>query len=460
MISMENMQMLKAKEAELDARGLKCVLFVGVAKEGPKLWVDTPANIAGIIDPVIPYAPLEFLEIVKGSVLKAIAYYREKYGENSKDFDSLRRKLNRELEDRKNHMGRTYVPSEVVKNTYYSDKLVKSWEKEGIITEGSQIELVENYENILALRESGYIQDTINNYVQEYYDGNGNSPKMKLAEDGKYFIITDTFDEFCKRGEISKEVKNDVKEALFPSQQGKQGLLERVPFVVPGKDGKKRIMEVRYISARAVIKDPNPDKRIMNLRKGKDQKMQIDNSNRIELFNIDVHAGVYDFLRHARELRDWESPSMTTGFQAFPKNLSAKIDRQLKLIGTFKNPAYGTHAGIGATDKNPLYAGTKTKTDHEKYRKGISYCTYKWHTGSERKTDMVVTWEELRDNCGFPAHTKRKQERRIEMEELRKMLNAMVRFNEAFDGCFSVELTKAPLCLTFTLAKKQTEQGI
>lgn len=458
MIDIERIKNLKERESQLDARGVKNVLFEGVAKEGPQIWVDTPANIKSVIDPVVPYAPLEFLEIMKESVLKSMHYYRMKYGENSNDFDSLRRKLNREIEERKTHMGKTYMPSEVVKNTYYSDKLVRSWEKEGIINAGSKIELVENYKNILALRESGYIQDAINSYVQEYYETDGATPNMKLTEDGLYFVITDTFDEFCKRGEISKDVKNDVKEALFPSQPGKKGLLESVPFIVP-KDGKKKLMEVRYISARAVIKDPTPDKRIENLKRGDSEYMQSENASRIELFNIDVHAGLFDFLRHTEMLKEWKSASLTTGFiPDYPKNLSAKIDRQLKLIGTFNNPAYGTIPDSNSKKHQQLYAGTRIKADHEKYRKGISLCVHNWHTGSSRQTDMVITWDDLHINCGFPAHTKRKHERRIEMEELRKMLNAMVKFNEAFEGCGGVELTKAPLALVFTLLKpKKTD---
>lgn len=418
-------------EEALDKEGIHCFPVRPFNNEGVAQILTTEAFLE-ILEPYLEDAPEAFLTDAKERTLEIIEIHRAKYGEDDPRLNNLRRKINRLLSDRQKQQGTVPIPNTLIRNTFYGDKLIKTWEELGAIEIKGEPVIAENTSKLLSSRTAGYILDAVGSYVKTYYH-NGENPNMTLDSNGKYYVISDTFGEFCKKADITGDTRRLVKEALFPPE-GKAGILERVKFIIPPTDGKKKTsLEIRFISARLTLKQSN--EKLKYLNKGQEDKQE--NDETILAFEMDVHAGVYDFLSHREELLAGKSVKLQDGFQEIPSFLNSKIERHLKTLQKINGEFYGT----------------VLRGNLDKYRQAIAYCINKWNTGKEnRKSDLVLKWEDFfKDLDRWPAHTKDKARRSEELETLKIILNNMIRSKEALEGCENVEKTKPLLALVFHL---------
>lgn len=415
-----------------DTREFQVRFFAGNA-----IITTTPEELVKTLENPIGFSDEKTLLAMKEMVLEATQNYRAKYGENNQTINNLRRRLNRILDDRENQRGTVPIPNTIIRNTYYGDKLIESWKGLGTIEIKGEPQITESTSKLLSSRAAGYILDAVGNYVNTYYQ-EGENPNMNLNSDGKYYVISDTFGEFCKKADITGDTRRLVKEALFPAE-GKAGILERVKFILPQEGSKKYSIDIRFISARLTLKQSN--ERLKQLNKGEDSKQE--NDDTILAFEMDIHAGVYDFLSHREELLAGKSKQLQEGFQNTPMYLNAKIERQLKHIQFISGSLYGT----------------VLRGDLEKYRQAVLYCIDKWNTGKDkRKNNMKVTWEEIYSKLdNFPAHTKRKERRSEEFQTLMLVLNGLKDRKDALEGCTHVEKIK-PLALVFHTQKELSQQ--
>lgn len=416
-----------------DTREFQVMFFYGNT-----IVTTTPYELVKTLEKPMEFADEEALLAMKKMVLEAIQNYRAKYGEDNQTINNLRRKMNRILDDRKNQQGTTPIPNTIIRNTFYGDKLIESWKGLGTIETNGDPQITESTSKILSSRAAGYILDAVGNYVNTYYK-EGENPNMNLASDGKYYVISDTFDAFCKKADITGDTRRLVKESLFPAD-GKKGILEDIKFILPQKGNKKRSVVARFISARFTLTQSN--ERLKQLNKGEDSKQE--NDETILAFEMDVHAGVYDFLSQREELLAGRSAQVQDGFQNTPMYLNAKIERQLKHIQYISGSLYGT----------------VLRGDLEKYRQAVLYCINKWNTGKDkRKNNMTVTWEEIYSNLdNFPKHTKRKERRLEEFQTLNIVLNGL-KDNDTLEGCTNIEKQIKPLlALVFHIKKELPQQ--
>lgn len=365
---------------------------------------------------------------------------RLRYGDNSDpDLERIRKKLYREIKDRKNSEGTTPVPSEVIRTSILTKQYLFNWDgpimdqddngsKE--LIERPAIEFAKGWESTLNRKDVGYILDSIGTYVNEYYANGGPTENMSLESDKKYYIIKDTFSAFCERAGINGKLRKEVKSTLFPGD-GKAGPLERVKLKFPDQErkGKMLFVDVRFISARQIFKTKRT-----NTLPNEDET--------IEGFELDIHAGLYKFLEHKERILKGKGKGYGGfGYQNVPLALNKKIDQILR---------FGYKVAHEGVDKTiPELRGVK-RGDLEKYRQALLYIIDRWNTGlPNRKGDMYIGWGELCDDRGIlPKNTKKRHRRKEDMKFLHLVCQRFLRKEEAFIGCNEIEFQES-LTLVF-----------
>lgn len=395
----------------------------------PALWVKN-------VMPLYESMDIASLYGTKHNILEAAKDYRSRYGETQKDLDNLRRRINRLIAEREKEKGSVPVPNTVIRNSIMSKSMIDSLLASGDLKIEGDPELTKKSGLVLSGGTAGYIMDAVGHYVNTYYR-QGENPTMKLDTEGKYYIIADTFDEFCKKGCIQGNDRRAVKEGLFPSD-GRSGLLENISFIIPTVGNKKLSINVRFVSARLTLKQQA--EQVRNLNRGDVAKQET--SETVLAFEMDIHAGIYDFLSYREDLIAGKKvQGLKDGFQWTPKNLHAKVER------TLEGMRY-----VNTIEKDAFYI----KGSNDRYVQGFVYCLNKWNTGSElRQKNMIVTWQELYEKLdSFPRNTKRKERRQKELETIMALLNTSINTDMIMKGCDRVEVQNNPLQLCFYLKTK------
>lgn len=402
-----------ALEHEIARQGGKTT-YVDLENGGPPRVV-TPESLVTEIEGYIPNADLPQIQLFRRMTNGAQRVYREKYGEPYQDFERLRRKLAREIKSRQDVSGTAPAPNALIRNSHYTRQLFLDWDTVYRPDE-TQIpgpELAEDYVDTLASRPAGYIIDAVESYVREYFE-NGPNDHMKLTSEKDYYVIKDTFNDFCRRADIQGEDRVAVKKALFPPK-GQAGLLERVKFILP-EEGRKYAVNIRFISARQVFTEK------------RDNLLQ-DKTEAVQAFEMDVHARLFNFLEHREDIRGGKAyGKLREGYQHVPIALNAKINRAINLKESLI----------------PVDSRWQPVRRHkDRFRKAILYLIDRWNTGRQnRASDMIVPWGELKDRGILPAHNhgSRKHHRREDMVVVFHVARTVHREQEVFDGCSGIEL--------------------
>ena len=385
-----------------------------------------------LIEEYIPTADILWLNNYKKNVNDAIAKYRIENQTEEPKLINLRRRIQREIKKRELYIGTTPTPNPIVRNSYYNTKILESFSP-GTLTQKDGLsppELAKEYEKILSTKEAGFIIDGIGSYVKDYATTKNNK-KMTLTEDEKYYVIVDSFDNFCKRADVTGDNRKRVKDALFP-KPGLAGLLENITLIIPDKkNGKQMFIEMRFVSARLKGIELRPN-----------QLPDNSTDRKIIFFEMDVRASLYDFLEH----RDGgkKTKTINPGYQMVPIALTAKIDRSLSFMGAVLkkyDPVLSQHYKTGGVVK---------------YRKATLYIINKWNTGSpSRKKDMVVTWKELNEGEILPAYTKNKEKRKLDMDVLSRFIKNFNDSVKVLQGCLNIYMDFKKLTIVFELEAKK-----
>ncbi len=406
-----------------------------ITKIGNKVYTqyNTAEDMLKGVENYIPISDIGQLNLFSRDIRDKNKLYKKQHNEDIPGFKRVIRKIEREIEKRNLYAGSAPQPNTVVRNSFYSTKLLDSMFGDGIIpsmNSGDPI-LAKEYDAVLSTKEAGFIMDAIGSYVQEYFIAN--SKNMRLDDKGEFYVIRDTFNNFCSRADISGLNRRLVKEALFP-EKGKMGLLEQVSFIIP--DNKRQYsLKMRFISARKILSEKRPN-RLPN------------EDESVKAFEIDIHAGLYQFLEQREEILRGKT-RLIEGYQMIPLALSSKIDRvMLRLVQTLTEAGYSNLDVSGECRR--LTDHIKRRGSIERFRPAVMYTIDKWNTGAQnRKGPMLVHWEELHKKGLFPSHTKKKRGRKADMDVLLRITGSIVMENEAYPGCIEVDINKAMDTLTF-----------
>ena len=377
--------------------------------------------------------------------------YRNQCGEQSSILHNLYRKILRQITIREAYEGTTPLPQVVVRNSFYEKEHLRTVEeitrqitteddagqavKKEIVTTGDNI--ADQHRNLLGKKPARFIVDAVGTYVRAYWRDDLSEP-ITLSADGKYYVIRDTFDRFCKCGDIRGDNRRLVKEALFPPP-GETGLLEHVGMLIPDKPH-KRYMDIRFITARIIERSEHatPLHPIQ-------EEEEAASPESIGLFEISVHAGLFSYLEKRKDIQNGKQPKLLEGFWMIPITLGAKIERYVELMFTALEE-WNHHLS-----QLPY---VQRRTSFEKYCKALMYCIHKWFTGQEKRaTPMKIPFDELtrKGILSVHSHSTKRHLRNVDMFIIKMLVNYLIAQMESFSGCREAELDKRKLTITFHL---------
>lgn len=384
-------------------------------------------------------APLEILvEVYKPRVQKWEQDIAHMYGDHSDPhIQRLRRALNRQIKESKGRAGTVPTPQAIVRTTPIDSNYLLNLDGPVVddSVQKSGAALAEGYRATLSRKDAGFILDSVGTYVEDYYR-RGPSSVMHLDGDGNYYIIRDTFDSFCRRSGITGETRRQVREALFPSDPSKAGLLERIKLKMLKDDSNRtHFVTFQFITARRV------------------HTVQRDNAlpnegETVEGFEMAIDAQLYQFLE-SRELIETGKARghVGEGWWKLPRAMNYKVEERLRFMRRLALQAPGTTQRL---------RGLARRGDLEKYRKALTYLIDKWNTGRpNRKRDMVVPFGELSQDMGIlPRNAKKRERRKEDMEALMVLCDSFWSEGEAFEGCTGIEL-RPELALIFHVSPRE-----
>jgi len=389
----------------------------------------TVIPVKNVVDVSISYlkdAPLEILiDVWKPRIQQWEIDIMQMYGDRQDpDIQRLRRALNREIKKRKERAGTVKTPQAIVRTTPIDNKYLLNLDGPVVddMVETSGELLAEGYENILGRKDAGYILDSVGTYIEDYYQ-NGPTATMSLDGDGSYYIIRDTFDNFCKRSGITGETRRQVREALFPTDPGKAGLLERIKLkILRDQDKRTHFVTFQFITARKV----HTVQRENALPNEKET---------VEWFEMAIDAQLYKFLERKDVIETGHGKHhIGVGWWDLPRAMNYKVEERLRYMRRI--------AKVSPGQTKYLKAFTR-RGELEKYRKGLAYLIDKWNTGfANREQDMVVPFSELSKDMGIlPRNSKKRDRQREDMEALWVLCESFWSEREAFPGCSGIELS-------------------
>lgn len=330
--------------------------------------------------------------------------YKKDYNENHPGLEALRRKLYREKEELIKLNGTVTIPAVVRRNINTTIESIKGMEIE---VEGG-IGIEKAFVNELGKREALWALDCIQTYVSDYRE-NKNTDIMKAVELDSlnpFYVINDTFDNFCKRGRIEGRNKRTIKEYLFDKKK-EYGPFNRVSLVVPADNGKHTIIDVNFISITLIERKPKLEYRAKD-QYGKFIEQAEDGSKeefyKIDRFQMILNYNLYNYVEEKRKHQATPSnllPLAHMGYSTLPKAFTYKIE---SFLGTLKKMA--KDPDIEA--ENITGINRALAKDFDVFVRGMHYVQEKWIRGYEKREKfMLVSWKELQINSQFPRHKKK-----------------------------------------------------
>jgi len=330
--------------------------------------------------------------------------YKKVYREDHPGIEALRRKLYREKEELIKLNGTVTIPAVVRRNINTTIESIKGMEME---VEGG-IGIEKAFVNELGKREALWALDCIQTYVSDYRE-NKNTDIMKAVELDSlnpFYVINDTFDNFCKRGRIEGRNKRTIKEYLFDKKK-EHGPFNRVSLVVPADNGKHTIIDVNFISITLIERKPKLEYRAKD-QDGKFIEKAEDGSKeefyKIDRFQMILNYNLYNYVEEKRKHQATPSnllPLVHMGYSTLPKAFTYKIE---SFLGTLKKLANSPEM------RGENISGVKRALlkDFDVFVRGMHYVQEKWIRGYEKREKfMLVSWAELQINSQFPRYNKK-----------------------------------------------------
>jgi hypothetical protein len=408
----EHQEMVKAYAEGTGEKLFETVIF------GQRQLTTLSMLKGAIVDQFHLWGLADLRQFGQPAISTAIESYRQKYGEESTDLHSWRRKLHREIQDREKHAGVTPAPATLVRNATITKQLLLNWEeldgREILNIDGETyqaIDIAPEYRETLSSWEATYTLDAVQTYVSEYWENDDNS---HLQIDDQNIIITDSFDNFCSRARISGKNRELVKQTLFPPKD-EVGPLERVQFLAPHpeKPGKQLFIETYFVIRDEVYGETyNPNTDI--------------EGSQITAFRLRIQRRLYEFLAHKDAIKAGHGKNLFGGgYLQIPKVLNSKIERVLDLLQR-------------QSEFEPVYRSVKY--NRAGFAQATRYVLNRWITGAQnREQPMEVSWGELNERGYLATHRKdRKQRRRLDMKAMHAICVHLHRDGEAFAGCHNI----------------------
>lgn len=345
----------------------------------------------------------------------------------------INRRLGELAESSKPVMVHNYVASAEIKSRDINQYLDYGTDAEFLPLVGgpgkiTALEIKESFKNVLVKREAALIQDSVFNFARRLSEGE--DVPMRLDGDGKYYILTTTFDDFCRSGGISGDDRGKVKAAILT------GLLDQVPFHIV-KDGKPYYVEKRYISRRTTAKGPRRPQaaNLPNLPPANPDQLDGELS-----FELDIDAELFQFI-HARG-----KGNVGAGFLRIPQQLTSKIDR------VFEHVRYWiTEGKLDQVDQLHRQAfEALTNPDSQKLRPAIIFIIQRWEATRKTRGDypLIVSWADLSGRKILPMNDHHPGDRKRDMIGLWAALGSMIEFGDLWTPSMEVRLDPAGLEMT------------
>jgi hypothetical protein len=396
----------------------------------------TPEEMIAYIDKYVANTmSLSMIDMALKNVNLVMENWREEYGEDNKVLYSYRKKLYGIKKKLIPYKGQTTMPSLVRRNIYNTPESLLDL---GIEIE-SEIKFESSFFQELGTKKALFVLDCIGSYVNSYRE-EGPSETMQLVscDNNPFYLINDTFENFCKRGAITGRDKRVVKEYLFGGKKKPSHPLNSLAMVIPSGNGKHRLIEMDFLTVTYLEKSQAGDKlRRMKDDTGKfigdsDQDGKDDDFYQVDTFTMQLNYKLYEYLEYVRTENKQcrtisEGELKHLGYFPYPKVLTAKIQgmlNQMKTLGTIYD----------------LQTGRALERNLDKFVRGFHYIDTKWQTGYERRESlMVVEWSELQKNAGFPKYNKGRAKNKSEdLDVLARIIAQFMEENEAFQGCCEV----------------------
>lgn len=345
----------------------------------------TPEEMIAYIDNYMANTmSLSMIDMALENINNNIKRWREVYGEDNELFNSYRKKLYRKRKKLIPYKGQTTMPSLIRRNIYHtSESLIDLG-----INMDSEIKLEESFIQELGSKKALFVLDCIGSYVNSYRE-EGPSETMQLVscDHNPFYLINDTFDNFCKRGAITGRDKRLVKEYLFGEKKKPSHPLNSLAMVIPSGEGKHRLIEMDFLTVTYLEKFQTGD----TMRRVKDetgkfivnstQKDVPDSPYQVDTFTIQLNYTLYQYLeyvrtgkKHSQTITEEELKHL--GYFSYPKVLTAKVQgmlNQMKTLGTIYD----------------LQTGRALERDLDKFVRGFHYIDTKWQTGYERRKRSI-----------------------------------------------------------------------
>jgi hypothetical protein len=400
--------------------------------------IDTDIETCGL--PVKLHAHKKSLATLeKQFILLKLTHKTEIISSILRDISAYKRKLQRRIKILNEQVGTVKAPNLIIKTELKTlQGLLLDPEKEYDIIYHNKPDGQENAATIaeksaaaIQKPESGYILDAIYKYTEAYAsnkklpislkDGNFT---LETSFTGPRYILKDTFDNFCKNGNITGEMRKKVKAALFPSNN-QAGLLEYIMFFTPGAE---KIIERRFIG-RIQTESNKKQTNVGKIKAG--SKLVSAPLYEPEYFALDIDAAIFEFLESIKNYSPNTKQPLKLpgyGYTEIPSNLNAKIKDCITALHSL-NP--------------PEILGVLKKQSPEKLRPAIEYIIQKWNRGKQNRTaPMLIEYYELSEkNNLLPYHMKNKQRRITYVRVLAQICLIFLNNKEAFAGCKTIEFT-------------------
>ena len=362
-------------------------------------------------------------------------------------FASYERKIRRRREDLHGLKGTVKAPKIVTKTERTT--------KEGLLALGdidatyeaidgeqkqdSLLTIAKSFVNALQDPAAGFILDTLYQYTEAYFQ-NGpierpsivtptRTEAFKIDASGEFYCLTtsmeDLFNTGKAKGNISPEDRRKIKQALFPADKSKKGLLEEITFYTTGNDGKPYFLTQKFLFVnKAGGKAERKTKG--TLKTGQDETR--DPKTHIpEWFELRLNASVFRFLRERDEIKAGKGTGkIGMGYMNLPSYLSIKIARSLNRIELINAESV---------------IGDAIKRNREAYRQATIHALHKWDTGKQnRRGPMSISYGELCDLGYFPKNTKDKSRRTAILHALCRILFDLAKNEEGFPGATLIDV--------------------
>ena len=356
-----------------------------------------------------------------------------------KNFTKKRKKI-------KEYEGIITIPNIVRRNLSYS---LENLSNINLQIQG-EVRIEDTFINELGKSQALFVLDCIGSYVNCYRD-NGSSNTMQLisVDNNPFYLINDSFSNFCKRGFITGRDKRMIKEYLFGDKKKPYGPLNSVSMVIPTGDGNHRLVDMDFISVSYVAR--NPTNKSLLRTKDKTGKFVVqpaknnkqDTLYQIDNFTIQLNFNLYNYVEYLRaNIKEKDINQINQlkhlGYFTYPVALTAKIKGLLKQTKRLETVV-------------DIQAGRALERNFDKFVRGFHYIATKWQTGSEkRESFMVVDYRELQKNVGFPKYSKgRGLNKQEDLDVMARLIAQFIQDKAAFDDCADVRcirtMTEIPL---------------